>query len=275
MQPISAENLFSRSWEILNRNWSIVIPGLIVAIVSGVVTYLLAPSVYVGDGTVVVTTSFLGRSFAFIVQTLAAIITISYTTGMAAAAWRTGTASFADGYAAFTQEGGHVFTAMIALFIAGIVAAILAPFTIGLSLLACFFLFLYTMAAAVIGNYGWFAALAESYRIAVARAATTAIILVVFIVIAIVAGIIGGLLHFTPLVGPLISEIIQMIVLAYITIVVVGAYIQQAATPVPVTVGAAQATAAPPPYAPPPASPPPPPYTPPPSPEEPPATAPS
>ena len=132
---------------------------------------------------------------------------------MAAAVWRTGTASFADGAKAFQQEGGHVFTAMIALIVAGIGAAILAPFTLALSLLAFFFLFIYTMAAAVVGNYGGFTALGESYRIAISRWQPTAIIVIVLFLVSFCAGLIGGLFHLIPFVGPSVSQIIGMIVL--------------------------------------------------------------
>jgi hypothetical protein len=261
MQSMSTENLFSRSWDLLSRNWAIVIPGLIVAIVAGILTSLLTPAVYVGDGTVVVTGyTFIGPLVAAVIGVLASIISFSYTTGMAAAAWRSGTATFGDGAKAFQQEGGHVLTAMLALILVGLGAAILVPFTLGLSVLAVFFLCLYTMAAAVVGDFGGFAAIGESYRLAIERWQPTLIIVIVLFVISVIAGLIGALFHTIPYVGPLVSEVIQMIVLAYFTLVVVGEYLAARAQPVPV--GAAQATAS----APPPYTPAPPPYTPPPAP---------
>jgi hypothetical protein len=257
MQSMSTENLFSRSWDLLSRNWAIVIPGLIVAIVAGILISLLTPAVYVSDGTYQLTGyTFLAPFVTAVIGVLAAIISFSYTTGMAAAAWRTGTATFADGAKAFQQEGGHVFTAMLALILVGIGAAILAPFTLGLTVLAVFFLCIYTMAAAVAGDFGGFAAIGESYRLAIARWQATAIIVVVLFVVSICAGLIGALFHLIPFIGPLVSQIIQMIVLAYFTLVVVGEYL---AARTPVTVGAGQPTAtAPPPYTAAPSPPPPP-----------------
>ena len=248
MQTMSAENLFSRSWELLSRNWAIIVPGLIVGIIAGIVSYLLLPTVYYNNGYGGVTVStwgFLGASISIIVQTLAAIITISYTTGMAAAAWRTGTATFSDGAAAFSKEGSRVFTAMLALIIVWIGAAILTPFTLGLSLLAVFYLFVYTMAAAVISNYGGFAALGESYKMAISRWQTTVIIVIVLAVVSIVAAIIGAILHVIPFIGPLVSAAIEMAVLAYFTLVIVGEWMAQAAEPVPVGVASTAATAPP------------------------------
>ena len=256
MQSMSTENLFSRSWDLLSRNWAIIIPGLIVAIVAGILISLLTPAVYVSDGTYELTGyTFLAPVVTAVIGVLAAIISFSYTTGMAAAAWRTGTATFADGAKAFQQEGGHVFTAMLALILVGIGAAILAPFTLGLTVLAVFFLCIYTMAAAVAGDFGGFAAIGESYRLAIARWQATAIIVVVLFVVSICAGLIGALFHLIPFIGPLVSQIIQMIVLAYFTLVVVGEYLA-ARTPVAVSVGQPTASG-PPPYTAPSAPPPP------------------
>jgi flagellar biosynthesis protein FliQ len=258
MQSMSTENLFSRSWDLLSRNWAIIIPGLIVAIVAGILISLLTPAVYVSDGTYEFTGyTFLAPVVTAVIGVLAAIISFSYTTGMAAAAWRTGTATFADGAKAFQQEGGHVFTAMLALILVGIGAAILAPFTLGLTVLAVFFLCIYTMAAAVTGDFGGFAAIGESYRLAIARWQATAIIVVVLFVVSICALLIGALFHHIPFIGPLVSQIIQMIVLAYFTLVVVGEYLA-ARTPVAAGAGQATATTAPPPYTATPSAPPPP-----------------
>ena len=228
MQTVTAENVFARSWALLSQNWVIILPGLIVAIIAGVLTALLTPqTTYVGDNSTVTVTNvnFLSSFLVAIIGILAAIITISFTTGMAGAAWQTGKTSLTDGSAAFSREGGHVFTAMIFLIIVGIVGALLAPFTIGLSILVLFFLFPYTMAAAVIGNFGGIDALRESYRIATQHISTTIIIIVVAGVIAFCGALVAGLLHAIWLIGPLISEIINQAVLAYLTLVLVGVYL--------------------------------------------------
>jgi hypothetical protein len=251
MQTVSAENLFARSWDLLTRNWVIVIPGLIVAIVTGILIELLVPkAVYISDTGVVVTRGF-GSFQAVIVpiiSILATIVAITYTTGMAAAAWRTGTATFADGATAFQRDAGKVFTAMLALFVVGVVAALLAIPTLGLSFLALFFLFLYTMAAAVVGEHGGFSALTESYRIATKNLVTTAIIVVVAGAIAFCGGLIGVALHFTPFIGPILSAVLQQLVNSYLALVIVGAYLAHRASAEPPTT----TTAAPPPYEPPP-----------------------
>jgi hypothetical protein len=153
------------------------------------------------------------------------VVMITYTTGMAGAAWLRGTATLADGTAAFQRDAGHVFSAMVAWVIVGIIAAILTPFTIGLSLLAFLFLFLYTMPAAVVGEHGGFAALAESYRIATQRFVPTMIVAVLIIVIGVVAGIVGAALHFAPFIGPIVSAVLSQAVNAYFVLVIVGEYL--------------------------------------------------
>ena len=178
---------------------------------------------------------FLSSFLLAIVGILAAIITISYTTGMAGAAWQSGKTTLSDGSAAFTREGGHVLSAMVFLIIVGIVGALLAPFTLFLSILVLFFLFPYTMAAAVLGDFGGINALRESYRIATQHISTTIIIILVAGVITVCGGFVAGLLHGIWLIGPLVSEIINQAVLAYLTLVIVGVYLgyRNAAATVP------------------------------------------
>jgi hypothetical protein len=255
MQTVSAENLFARSWDLLTRNWAIIIPGFIVAIVTGILAELLVPKmVYIGDSGIVVTRTAWGFQSLLLpcIEVIATIVVISYTTGMAAAAWQRGTATFADGAVAFQRDAGRVFTAMLALIVVGIVAAVLALPTLGLSFLALFFLFLYTMAAAVIGEHGGFAALTESYRIATRNLVTTAIVVIVAFAIGLAAGIVAGALHFAPFFGPILSDVIRQAVNAYLTLVIVGAYLvyREASAPLGAT------AAGPPPYEPPPPPPP-------------------
>lgn len=145
--------------------------------------------------------------------------------GWRAAAWERGVATYADGAAAFRAESGHVFTALLAFLLVFIAAALLAPFTFGISLLAFFFLFVYAMPAAVIGERGGFAALGASYRLATRAFGTTAIVILVLAIIFTIAGFISGALHTIPLLGPLVSEIIGQAALAYFTLVVVGEYL--------------------------------------------------
>lgn len=227
MQSQSVEGVFGRSWQLLTHNWVLIIPGLIVGLVVGFAQGLFGgPGNDYGSGSLATS---LGRAVAGIILTvitiLGAIANTAYTTGMAGAAWERGSTTLADGRRAFERDSGHVFVAMIGLFVIGIVAAVLALPTLGISLLAYVLLFIYTMPAAVVGERRGIDALAESYRIATKRFWTTFIIVVLIGVIAVGAYLIILALRFAPLIGPLIGAVIDQIAIAYFTLVVVGEYL--------------------------------------------------
>lgn len=227
MQSQSVEGVFGRSWELLTHNWVLIIPGLIVGLVVGFAQGLFGgPGDDAGSGSLATA---VGQAVAGIVLTLitilGAIANTAYTTGMAGAAWERGSATLADGRRAFERDSGHVFVAMIGLFLIGILAAVIAIPTLGLSLLAYVLLFIYTMPAAVVGEQRGFDALRESFRIATKRFWTTLIIVVLIGVIAVGTYFIILALRFAPFVGPLIGALIDQIAIAYFTLVVVGEYL--------------------------------------------------
>jgi hypothetical protein len=85
--------------------------------------------------------------------------------GMADAAWERGTATLADGNAAFRTRGGALLVAVIGLLGVGIVALILALPTLFISLLAFPLFTMYVLPAAVVGRRGGFEAIGESFRL--------------------------------------------------------------------------------------------------------------
>jgi hypothetical protein len=130
---------------------------------------------------------------------------------------------------------------MIALFVIGVIGpflAVMAFFALGgvLTLLvsvpalivwflAYLLLFIYTMPSAVVGERRGLEALGESYRIATKRFWTTVVVVVLIALIAVLAGFIASALTFAPFVGPLISDVIWQIMLTYVSLVVVGEYL--------------------------------------------------
>jgi hypothetical protein len=173
--------------------------------------------------------SSLGQAVAqivlIVITLVGAIANTAFTTGMAGAAWERGTATLADGKRAFERDSGHIFVAMVGLFVLGLVAAILAVPTLGLALLAYLLFFIYTMPAAVVGERRGFDALAESARITTKRFWTTLIVVVLIGVIAVAAWFIILALRWAPFIGPLIGAILDEIAIAYFTLVVVGEYL--------------------------------------------------
>jgi hypothetical protein len=225
--PPNVESTFSRSWDLLTKNGIIIVPGLVIGFVVGVIDYFLAPHTqYVAGYGLGTWWAAATASILLILVNLAGFILAQcYITGMAGAAWLRGTADLSDGSRAFERDASNVFIALIGLFIALVIAAILAFPTIGISALLYFYFFIYTFPAAIIGERPGFAAMGDSFRIASRRVAPTLIVTVMIAVIVFAGHLIGGALSFIPLISPIVAAIVVQLVLAYVTLVVVGEYL--------------------------------------------------
>ncbi len=227
-------NTFSRAWQLLSSNWIIIVPAIVIAIVAGIVIALLgmfglASAVgfgAVGMGGAGIGSALLAGLIIALVVLLASILTVAYTTGMADAAWRTGRATLDDGAAAFRQDAGSLVAAVILLLIIGGIAILLAPFTLFLSVLACWLFFIYTFASVVVGRRTGTEALAESARITTRNFLMTLAVVVLLCIAFALAAWIGGMLHYIPFIGAIVSYIINQAVAAFATLVIVGEYIK-------------------------------------------------
>jgi hypothetical protein len=227
-EPQPVERIFGRSWELLNRNWVIIVPGLLIGAIVGIVGALVTPpSPAPGAGPSLAYA--LARASSGVVLAIVALIgfiaTQAYTTGMAGAAWERGRAALSDGAASFQEDAGRILITGIGLVLLAIVAAILALPTIGISLLAFYVFTLYAMPSAILGNRPGFSSIAESFRIAGHRFGSTFAIAIVILVVRVVFEFIAGFFAFAPLLGPIIAACITQAVVAYATLVVVGEYL--------------------------------------------------
>jgi len=225
--PPNVESTFSRSWELLTKNGIIIVPGLVIGFVVGVIDYFLAPHTeYVAGYDTTSWWSAASASILLILVNLAGyILSQCYMTGMAGAAWQRGTTDLSDGTRAFERDAANVLVALIGLFVGLIIAAILALPTLGISALLYFYFFIYTFPAAIIGERPGFAAMGDSFRIAARRVAPTLIVTIMIAIIIFVGRMIGVGLHFIPFIGPIVGAIVVQLVLAYVTLVVVGEYL--------------------------------------------------
>lgn len=243
MQVPTVENVFARAWDLLTKNWVIVIPGVVVGLVVGLVTGIYAlnqPDTYGEPSGAAVSFAyglgaFLSGAVVAVIAIAGYIVTQCYTAGMAGAAWQRGVTTLADGTRAVNEDAGNVLGAAIYLFLFGIVAILLAPFTFLLSIFVFYLFTLYTIAAAVVGNQRGMNALRESYAIARSRFGTTLIIGIVLGVLQVIGKLIAHVFSFAPLLGPVIAAIISQLVVAYAVLVVVGEYLvlRPGATPPP------------------------------------------
>jgi len=232
--PQDVGNTFSRAWQLLTANWIIIVPGVVVgvicAILAGFVVFTggaasLGAGALAGGGAALGGVFLTGLLTAAIFA-LAYVITITYTTGMADAAWRTGTATLADGSAALSSRGSNVAVAAILYFILAVVAVMLSIVTFGLAGLAFALFFLYTFAAVIVGGVPGAQALGESARIVMANFGATLLVVVLLCVAAIVGAMVSRIFQGVPFLGSIIQYVIQNIILAYATLVIVGEYIK-------------------------------------------------
>jgi hypothetical protein len=215
-------SVFGRAWQLLSTNWVIVVPALVIGIVGGIIVGLLTNA-----SATSLSGAFLVGLLASIISAIAAVLSITYTTGMAGAAWERGTTTFADGSAAFSRSGGSAFVAMLLLIVLGIIAGFLSLVTFGLAL-AAFMLFFgsYTMASVIVGKRSAPDGLAESCSLAVRNFVPTLIIVLVIFVIGVIGALVGGLFAMIPFLGPIVRLVISQIILAYGVLVFVGEYLR-------------------------------------------------
>lgn len=219
-QPV--ESLLARSWRLLNANWYIIVPGLAIGIGAGIVIGLLALAGYHPDQSAPSPFAPVAALLSSTVWVIASITSLAYTTGMAQAAWETGKASFDDGRRAFRENGVQVFVALIVLTIIGMMALLLTIPTLGLSLLAFAFFFLYTIPFVVVRDCTALDAIAASCRFAMQNFAATLLITVVMGALAFAALLPMTLLAIVPFAGPLLSGALVQAIAAFFALLIVG-----------------------------------------------------
>jgi hypothetical protein len=227
-------NTFVRSWELLSGNWAIALPAVIIGIVGGVILHFVM-IVFMGGGALVAGLAglFLGGLIMLAVSTVLQILTVAFTTGMGIAAWRTGTASVADGSAVFSNPGA--MQTIILWMVIGVVLALI-PVLGWIADAILMFLLIYAVPASVVSGVGGMAAFSESANVVGRNFVPTLIIIVLIFCIGIVGGIVGAVLGHIPFLGNIIQEVIRQVIMAYGTLVICGEYLKvRAAMP---TVGA-------------------------------------
>ena len=225
MTTAPIESVFARAWQLLQRNWIIIVPGIIIGIIIGVLKVLLTPHIYYNaDGTMALGSvgGMMGSGLLLgLIGMVGYLITQGLATAMAAAAWQRGTCTLDDA----TSNINKLLPTAGALLVLIVVATFLALPTLGLAFLAYYLFTLYAFPAAIIGNAPGFTSVTESFRLTIARFVPTLIIAVLIFVIGLCAVFISAALHFVPFLGPIVGAVISQIVVAYAMLVVVGEYL--------------------------------------------------
>jgi hypothetical protein len=224
----------ARAWSVLSRNWIIVVPSIFVGAAGAALSTVLARTGWLswqffGDLNETGQSgylAFLATIVAMALRIVCAVVAIAFTCGMAAAAWRRGTARFADGAEVLRRNGLHAFVALVILTLLGLVAAGLFIPTFGLSVLAYMVFMLYAMPGVLVGNRGAIEGIVDSITLAWRSFGVTFLLVILIVVLAIAGGVLGNLLSHVPFLGQLFGWIIMEIVVAYATVAVVGEYVQ-------------------------------------------------
>lgn len=231
------ENTFERSWQLLLANWMIIVPPFVLGLIGGIVVFVVSVTIVgslvltgaTSSANLDVVSNTIAAVSAMVVGILVAIVQLAYVTGMAGAAWRTGRTHLSDGWSAFSHRGLQIFLASVLLFIIGFCAAVFAPVTFYVTLIAYVLFLIYTMAAVILGERDATAAIVQSCQL------TTSNLLPTFAVVGLIVGItiagawVGALIgHLSPLAGGLVTAILQQIIVAYAALVVTGEYLKLA-----------------------------------------------
>jgi hypothetical protein len=188
-QPLPLETLLARSWALFRRNWIVALPPVIALVVIAAVGAAVFGAIVVAAFAHRVDrlTPALGGGFAlgflafFVVAIAAGIWAQAAMFGMADAAWAKGTATFADGFAAFRRCGLALIVAGIGIIGLAIVAFVLALPTLGLAFLALPLFTMYVVPSVVTGGRDGFTAVGESFRLVQRFFGTSAIVLLVLL----------------------------------------------------------------------------------------------
>jgi hypothetical protein len=221
-------NTFGRAWQLLNSNWNIIVPAIVLGIVGGIIIHFIAAT-FIGGGAAVGSLGavLLGGLLTLAVSTIIQILTVGFTTGMGIAAWRTGRTNISDGSAVFAN-GGAVQTIVLWMVI-GVVLALI-PILGWLADIVLMFLLIYAVPAAVVTGEGAAAAFGESINVISKNFLPTVIIILLIFCIGFVGAIVGGLISFVPFLGKIVATIIQESIVAYGTLVICGEYLKVRAT---------------------------------------------
>lgn len=239
------ENTFAHAWDLLAHNWVMVVPGLVLGVVGGAISFAVGAGLVAALGLPAAEMS--GRAAGgdvgfvsqviyavvmLVVAMLVSIVQMAYVTGMAGAAWQHGRVSLADGWDAFSHRSIQLSLATVLLFVIGICAAVLAPVTFFVTLAIYMVFLIYTMASVIIGKRDALAAIAESCRLTLANVLPTLAVVALIAVLALAGGLIGNLVgRATPFGGGLVAGVLQQIIVAYASLVVAGEYLKLSKQP--------------------------------------------
>lgn len=227
--------IFTHAFALLTRNPIIIVPGIVLAVLGSLVdafgsTMLSGVAVTsIGSPDALAAMQVVTALAIFVVSAALSLVQMMVVTGMAGGAWAHGSTSLRDGWDALAHRLPAAAVAGVLLLAVGFCAAALSPVTFMVPLVLYALLFIYTMAAVVIGGHPPIQALIESARLALRNVAPTLMVVGLVLVMALGGAGLGGLIgRSSPFGGWLVAGLLQQVIVAYATLVIAGEYLKLA-----------------------------------------------
>ncbi len=228
------EGTFARSWVLLRSNWIIIVPGIVIGVIGAAAQYgigLLIGTAFVvsgnGSGDALYAEQAVTAVTSVIVAAGFALVQLSYITGMAGACWQQGRTTLGDGWSALAHRLLPMIGTWLLLELLAVCAAVFAPVTFYLSLAIYAIFIIYTFASVIIGEHGPVAAIAESSSLAFTNFGPTLGVIALVLAIALVGALLGSLIsRVSPMAGALVAGVLEQVIVAYASLVVVGEYLK-------------------------------------------------
>jgi hypothetical protein len=219
------DGVFTRAWDVLQKNPVIVVPSLIIGLLGAVFTIQLQAEMAGRHSTGEYVEMLRSPSFMWwiVFAFVTYVVSQCCTAGMAATALRTGTTALSDALRSLREDGFNVLGVSVLQLLILLVLIVPALFTLGLGLLVLSAFLLYAIPAAVAGKRSAFGALGESFQIARRHFWKTLLIVVVLGVLLTVPAWIAGL--FGRFAGPVVSAIVYSAATAYGLLVATSEYV--------------------------------------------------
>ena len=201
--PVRFEAVLSRAWALFKPNWKIALPPVIALFVILIGAAAIAVATIVtAAGAAATRHTANAEAFAAVIivvillycvaAVLIGVWSIVAMYGMADAVWTHGTATFADGNAAFSRLGA-VLVALVGMIGLMFAAVVLALPTLFISLLAFPLVTMYVVPAVVSGRRGGFEAIGESFTLVRRFFVPSALTLLILYAIAYGLGFVGAI----------------------------------------------------------------------------------
>lgn len=229
-EPGEATQVFQKGWDGLLKNPVLIVPSLVAFLIIFVLSFLFVGSaVGMTMGGMMRGARGLGPGFGVLAGTTLLVMGLSIVLSMVAGGMMVAMAhdtlvgrvtSLGSGLAATRRRLGDLIVASI---LGGLIIGIGFMLFLVPGLIAAFFL-LFTLPAVMLGGMSGTGALSASVKLVSSHLSDSLLLAFGLLVIGLLVGIVGMVFRFVPVLGALATVILQAVLAAYASLVIVAAY---------------------------------------------------